>query len=83
MREDVYEWFDPYAAREDAAYWEERAYYERRDLEREADMCRGAAKASEAHLRHLMDRMAEAFRYQVMSTPNPLTIKAADLGRER
>lgn len=74
---DCYEWFSPFQARDDAAYWEERSYCERRDLEREIDMYRGAAKSSEAHLRYLMGRMADAYRLQVQS--QPIVMRAADL----
>lgn len=57
---DCYEWFDPFKAKNDSEYWEERSYFERRDLERELDMARGAVKATQQHIRYMTDQMAKA-----------------------
>jgi len=50
---DPYTWFDPYAAREDALYWEDRARYETREIERYAEGYKGENRAMKAHIEYL------------------------------
>lgn len=73
MTEAMYQWFDPFQARDDAEYYADKAHYERYEIERHMEGVKGENRAMRAHIEHL-SRLISSLTPSALFSQSPMFI---------